>query len=101
MNQKTLIDQQKAAGTYNKSFQQAYDSVYPENTLEVKSFDPLQLDIFTSPWAVNKEAEAFFNETIIKLGDIVKDDIKLGTLYVTLILVTPGVELSEKTKVSH
>ena len=33
------------------------------------------------------------------IGEIVKDDVKLGTLYVTLVLATPGEELSQETKV--
>jgi hypothetical protein len=33
------------------------------------------------------------------VGDIVKDDVKLGTLYVTLVLATPGEEQSHQTKV--
>ena len=33
------------------------------------------------------------------VGEIVKDDVKLGTLYVTLILATPGQDLSQEAKV--
>ena len=33
------------------------------------------------------------------IGEIVKDDGKLGTLYVTLVLATPGEELSQETRV--
>ena len=41
-----------------------------------------------------------FNHTMQTVGEIVKDDVKLGTLYATLILATPGEELSHMTKVS-
>ena len=34
------------------------------------------------------------------VGEIVRDDIKLGTLYVTLLLATPGEEQSPQAKVS-
>ena len=60
----------------------------------VPSFDPLQLDIFTTPWAVNYEDEVFFKKTVSLLGNIVKDDVKLGTLFMILILATPGACLS-------
>ena len=34
------------------------------------------------------------------IGEIVKDDVKLGTLYTTLVMATPGEELSDEAKVS-
>ena len=40
-----------------------------------------------------------FNQTMQTVGEIVKDDVKLGTLYTTLILATPGEELSHMAKV--
>eukprot|EP00090_Calanus_glacialis_P045837 TRINITY_DN8746_c0_g1_i1.p1 TRINITY_DN8746_c0_g1~~TRINITY_DN8746_c0_g1_i1.p1 ORF type:complete len:445 (+),score=140.52 TRINITY_DN8746_c0_g1_i1:23-1357(+) len=90
----TLIDQHFAAGTYNKAFQTAYDKVYPGDRFAVQSFDPLQLDIFTTPWAVNYDEEVFFKKTVTVLGSIVKDDVKLGTLFMILVLATPGAALS-------
>ena len=39
-----------------------------------------------------------FNYTMQTVGEIVKDDVKLGTLYATLILATPGEELSRGAK---
>ena len=42
-----------------------------------------------------------FNKTLETVGDIVKDDFKFRTLFVTLVMVTPGEELSEETKASH
>jgi len=60
----------------------------------VPSFDPLQLDIFTTPWAVQYKDEIFFRKTVSLLGNIVKDDVKLGTLFMILILATPGACLS-------
>jgi hypothetical protein len=33
------------------------------------------------------------------VGDIVKDDVKLGTLYATLVLASPGEEQSDEAKV--
>ena len=34
------------------------------------------------------------------IGEIVKDDVKLGTLYTTLVMATPGEELSHEAKVA-
>ena len=65
----------------------------------MQSFDPLQLDIFTTPWAVHYEEEIFFNKTVTLLGNIVKDDVKLGTLFMILILATPGAGLSVQARV--
>ena len=55
--------------------------------------------MFDSPWANRPSDEDKFNHTMQTVGEIVKDDVKLGTLYVTLILATPGEELSQVTKV--
>ena len=65
----------------------------------VPSYDPLQLDIFTTPWAVDYEDEVFFKKTVNLLGNIVKDDVKLGTLFMILILATPGTCLSVEAQV--
>ena len=63
------------------------------------SRDPMEVPFFTSPWAATPEDELFFISTLEKLGGIVQDDVKLGTLYITLILATPGAALSEKARV--
>ena len=63
------------------------------------SCDPLDLPFFMFTPAANPENELFFVSTMDKLGRIVQDDVKLGTLYITLILATPGAELSEKARV--
>ena len=55
--------------------------------------------MFNSPWANHPSDEDKFNHTIKTVGEIVKDDVMLGTLFVTLILATPGEELSQVTKV--
>ena len=58
------------------------------------------MDIFTTPWAVNYEEEMFFNQTVNMLGSIVLDDVKLGTLFMILIMATPGAALSIQAQVS-
>jgi hypothetical protein len=65
----------------------------------VKSVDPFSVGQFTSPWAVRYEDEVFFLKTLESVGNIVKDDVLLGTLYSTLILATPGARLADDTKV--
>ena len=55
--------------------------------------------LFASPWADTPEDELFYVSTLEKLGRIVQDDVKLGTLYIALILATPGAELSERARV--
>ena len=46
--------------------------------------------MFVSPWAQSREDEAYFCRTLDTLGAIVRDDVKLGTLYLLLVLATPG-----------
>jgi hypothetical protein len=72
-------------------------SVCLRNSL--KSVDQYAPEIFNSPWAIHKSDEDLFNQTLKTVGEIVKDDVKLGTLYVTLVLATPGEELSQEAKV--
>ena len=56
---------------------------------------------FKSPWARNKEDEEYLSRTLSRLGEIVKDDVKLGTLYLTLVLATPSTEATQETKVDE
>ena len=56
--------------------------------------------LFRSPWAKNLSNEEFFSQTLDTLGNIVRDDVKLGTLYMLLILATPGESSSEDIKQS-
>ena len=64
----------------------------------VSSFDPRNVIQFTSPWAAKFEDEVFFSRTIETVGSIIKDDVKLGTLYCTLLLATPGPNLSKASQ---
>ena len=61
----------------------------------IASFDPLNVPLFASPWAAKYEDEEFFSQTLETVGSIIKDDVKLGTLYCTLVLATPGINLSK------
>ena len=65
----------------------------------LRSLDDFAIAIFKSPWAKKTEDEEFFYRTMETVGDIVRDDVKLGTLYITLVLATPGAELSQAAKV--
>ena len=56
--------------------------------------------LFRSPWAKNLSDEEFFSQTLDTLGNIVRDDVKLGTLYMLLILATPGESSPEDIKQS-
>ena len=67
----------------------------------VISIDPLgAFSKFTSPWATRQNDEKFFIDTLKAIGGILKDDMKLGTLYSSLVFSTPGHNLSDQTKVS-
>ena len=58
------------------------------------------LSPFRSPWARKKEDEEYLSRTLSRLGEIVRDDVKLGTVYLTLVLATPPSEATEETKAS-
>jgi len=83
----TFINQHAAAGTLNPVFEEVIKEV--KGFEEVKSFSPLNLDIFTSPWAVCLEDEEKFTNTMNEIGDLIKDDKKLGCLYFFLVLLSP------------
>merc|ERR1711915_338264 len=84
-----LIDQKKAAGFRFRKFSKIAEKTIPNPRESLKSIDDFALSIFKSPWARKKSDEEFFNETLISLGNLVKDDVKLGTLYSTLVMITP------------
>lgn len=94
----TFVNQHRAAGTFTNSFQKACSDVFPDTIHAISSFDPRNVSLFTSPWAARLEDEEFFSHTLDTVGNIIKDDIKLGTLYCTLILATPGLHLSKAAR---
>ena len=67
----------------------------------VSSYDPRKAYRFTSPWAAKLEDEEFFSRTLETVGSIIKDDVKLGTLYCILLLATPGQNLSQASLTNH
>ena len=62
----------------------------------IQGFGPFSL--FQSPWAQTRQDEEYFSHVLTRLGEMVKDDVKLGTLYLTLVLATPSSEASEETQ---
>ena len=68
--------------------------------MALKSLDDYAIAIFKTPWARKLEDEEFFQCTIQTVGEIVKDDVKLGTIYIFLVLATPSVDL-EASKVTY
>lgn len=97
-NKTSFVEQKKAAGIENPTLLHIIDHVFPGNRYALKSIDRYALAIFESPWAARREDEVFFTETLDHLGNIVKDDVKLGTIFVFLVLSTPGENLSDLTK---
>lgn len=55
--------------------------------------------MFDSPWAKTTEDEVFFTNTLDTIGNIVRDDVKLGTLYLAITLLTPDGTISNDIKV--
>eukprot|EP00092_Neocalanus_flemingeri_P058229 GFUD01069348.1.p1 GENE.GFUD01069348.1~~GFUD01069348.1.p1 ORF type:complete len:475 (-),score=70.21 GFUD01069348.1:54-1478(-) len=94
-NKETFVNQHRASGTFTNSFEKACSSLFPHNIHALASVDPLNISLFASPWAVRYEDEQFFCRTLETVGSIIKDDVKLGTLYCTLVLSTPGINQSK------
>jgi len=94
-----FIDQKRAAGLFNPSFQQMFDQIFSNNRYAVRSMNVYGPDsLFKSGWARQQSDEEMFSHTMQTLGEIVRDDITMGTLYITLVLATPGEELSHQAK---
>jgi len=94
VNKGFFLSQHAAAGTLNNSLLAAYNEALEiteghKLDVDVPSFDPMSHTIFQSPWAARMEDEVLFSETVRELGSMVKDDIKLGTLYLFLVIFTP------------
>ena len=75
-----------------------YSVFYRDQIPTIKSYGVGML--FRSPWAKNLSDEEFFSQTLDTLGNIVRDDLKLGTLYMFLILATPSESSPEDIKQS-
>ena len=60
------------------------------------SIKNLQSDVLQ---ADPSDEDIFLFNTLESVGSLVKDDVKMGTLYCTLILATPGAALSQASRV--
>jgi len=99
-DKENFYEQKRAVGlpeeVIEKSFE--YAVIDREQVPTLKSYGNEIL--FASPWAKKLSDEEFFSQTLDSLGNIVRDDVKLGTLYMLLILATPGDSASQKIKQS-
>lgn len=93
----SLVEQRKAAGLSCLYDDFLEDVIFDKNAVPcITGFGPFSL--FQTPWAVRRRDEEYFSSTLTCLGEMVKDDVKLGTLYITLVLATPSSEAKEQTK---
>lgn len=95
-DKESFRDQHIAAGFFPRKMEELFHQ-RSGSTQQMLSHDPLESPIYTSPWH-RPQDELFLLSTLEQLGSIVKDDVKLGTLYVTLVLATPGAQLSDTAK---
>ena len=88
-----FIEQRKSAGFFSGKL---LDKVIGTMTIKadeipcMKGFGSSLL--FPKHWAKDADEEIFFNKTLQTLGDIVKDDVKLGTIFSFLVMVSPSPE---------
>eukprot|EP00090_Calanus_glacialis_P047041 TRINITY_DN9527_c0_g1_i4.p1 TRINITY_DN9527_c0_g1~~TRINITY_DN9527_c0_g1_i4.p1 ORF type:complete len:389 (-),score=81.52 TRINITY_DN9527_c0_g1_i4:750-1853(-) len=102
MDKQFFVDQHMASGLWYGGMEEAYSKVFPNNRFALSSTDPIgTFTQFHSPWAATYQDEKFFFDTVKTVGEEMKDDLKLGTLYSTLILSTPGARSSEQAKVVY
>ena len=47
------------------------------------------MERFTSPWAIDYADEVKFENTVLKVGEVLGSDLKLQTLYTMLVMITP------------
>ena len=99
-DKENFYEQKRAVGlpeeVIDKSFEYAVidrsvQSVRSKNQIETKAWSfreqvPTLKSygneiLFASPWAKKLSDEEFFSQTLDSLGNIVRDDVKLGTLY--------------------
>merc|ERR1712183_5060 len=99
-----LMEQRKAAGL-SSSLPLCNDDVLEGAVFDKRAVPCINVlgpcSPFQSPWACNKEDEEYLSRTLRRLGEIVKDDVKLGTVYLTLVLATPSSQASQETKASQ
>jgi len=92
VDQGTFLRQTAASGTLSQPIMDHYNQAFrgqPNKELLVRSFDPMDHG-FVSPWAATWEDEVKFSTTMLKIGSLIKSDIKLSTLYYLLIAFTPS-----------
>jgi len=94
-DKETWEEQARATGIFSRGM---LDTFFDKHPSKRPPFDPLNVPLFASPWAENITSEQFFATTVEELGRAVGSDQGLATLYTTLILVTPGAQLSQATK---
>jgi len=91
-----LIEQKESSGFRTNNLMDIAERTIPNPRETLRSIDDFAITLFKSPWARRKSDEDFFKATLLTLGNLVKDDIKLGTLYATLVLITPEDEKNNR-----
>ena len=60
-----------------------------------------QFYIYIKPHLVYPAVQIKFEGTVTALGELVKEDVRLGTIFFLLVLVTPSPTASHTTRVSE
>jgi len=93
----SFVEQKKAAGMYNEWFEKLMED-FVINKFDIPTLKGFAIKMFDSPWAKTTEDEVFFTNTLDTIGNIVRDDVKLGTLYLAITLLTPDGTISNDIK---
>ena len=95
-NKSTFKDRHIAAGIFSARVEETLFRNHKRSISLLPSFDPLEE--LTRFWSIDKRPSdfEFLVTTLEQLGDLVREDVKLDTLYVSL--ASPGKQLSASTR---
>ena len=109
------VEQRKASGIFTKKCKEAFELMFPDYQYRfgnssscllmhlfrygIKSLQHLSIDKDDLRVDNPTQDDIFFFRTLETVGGLIKDDLKMGAIFSTLILATPASYLSHSSKV--
>ena len=109
------VEQRKASGIFTKKCKEAFELIFPDYQYNfenystcilmhlfrygIKSLQHLSIDKDDLRVDNPTQDDIFFFRTLETVGGLIKDDVKMGAVFSTLILATPASYLSNFSKV--
>jgi len=92
------VEQRKASGIFTKKCKEAFELMFPDYQYGIKSLQHLSIDKDDLRVDNPTQDDIFFFRTLETVGGLIKDDLKMGAIFSTLILATPASYLSHSSK---